>query len=529
MRRSNGQDSIATTAPRHTLNEGRIARNVLANWAGHAVAIAAGFIIPRVIDNHLGQEHLGIWDLSWSLVHALPLLLCGTGTAVNRFVARQRAADDRVGLNQTISACLAVFTIAALLAMVVALILAQCVTYLLPNSSAALVTAAQWTVLLLGATVAFQMIVGVYNGVITGLQRYETVTLIESGGRIAGIAAIVITLVSGGGLIALCTVVLVRELVVGLFKYIAAHRLCPHLAPAPRHLQWSTVKTVLVFGGKSYLAVIGEVILLQGNRIILLGFLGPAALAIFSRPMGLVRSMHQMVFHFSRVMTPVASEVQVRGTPADLADLLTRANRLALLIALPPAAILAIYGGPILRVWMGTGYAVGSVLAILALGQLASSIQLSAYYILVGMGRHGVAALAAWSAAVASVILTTLLIGVFQWGLYGAAVGIALPLLIVNTLIMPMYLLRVLKLPLGRYVRSFVDGCIPALPFIVTLAMTRWLMPGNDAFSLLGGVGVGLAILLVTYVIAVPEIRQLIGRKALRRARQPEAPGCNLP
>jgi len=38
----------------------RMFRNVIASWAGHLVFIIAGFVMPRQIDQTIGQVGLGI-------------------------------------------------------------------------------------------------------------------------------------------------------------------------------------------------------------------------------------------------------------------------------------------------------------------------------------------------------------------------------------------------------------------------------------------------------------------------------------
>ena len=62
----------------------RMAWNVMASWAGHAVFIVAGFIMPRFIDRTIGQEALGIWDFAWSVVSYFGLAEIGVGASVGR-------------------------------------------------------------------------------------------------------------------------------------------------------------------------------------------------------------------------------------------------------------------------------------------------------------------------------------------------------------------------------------------------------------------------------------------------------------
>ncbi|MFN2187883.1 MAG: transporter, partial [Candidatus Promineifilaceae bacterium] len=81
----------------------RIVKNVFTSWGSHLILIVIGFIMPRMINDHLGQVSLGIWDLSWSFVNYLTLAGFGVGSSVNRYVAKYRSLNDYVSLNKALS------------------------------------------------------------------------------------------------------------------------------------------------------------------------------------------------------------------------------------------------------------------------------------------------------------------------------------------------------------------------------------------------------------------------------------------
>lgn len=89
----------------------RMVSNVIFSWGAHSVFIIAGFIMPRMIDRRLGQELLGIWDFSWSLVSYFQLVQAGIASSVNRYVARYRAAGDMLGVNRVVSSATCILCI----------------------------------------------------------------------------------------------------------------------------------------------------------------------------------------------------------------------------------------------------------------------------------------------------------------------------------------------------------------------------------------------------------------------------------
>ena len=69
----------------------QLVRNVFVSWLSQLVFIAAGFVMPRLIDHRLGQEMLGLWDLGWTIVAYFGLVQMGVVGSVNRYVAMHRA------------------------------------------------------------------------------------------------------------------------------------------------------------------------------------------------------------------------------------------------------------------------------------------------------------------------------------------------------------------------------------------------------------------------------------------------------
>lgn len=91
----------------------RLPRNVLWSWLGHGVFIIFGFIVPRLIDQTLGREALGVWDFGWALVSYFALVQAGVVSSVNRYVSRYRATGDQQGINRAVSSVAVVLALMA--------------------------------------------------------------------------------------------------------------------------------------------------------------------------------------------------------------------------------------------------------------------------------------------------------------------------------------------------------------------------------------------------------------------------------
>ena len=478
----------------------RLVSNVLFSWAGHLVFIIAGFIMPRMIDRRLGQDLLGVWDFAWSLVSYFGLVQAGIGSGVNRYVARYRAAGDTSGLNRLVSSASSVLSLAGLL--VLGLTIAG--SLLLPRLFGARLDHnafdAQWVVLFLGASLSIEMALGAFSGVLTGCHRWELHNIIKSGWYAATVVGMIVALLAGAGLRSLAVITFVGTAFDAATHVVLAHRVCEGLRLRLSLVGWETIKQLFVFGGKTLIPSVSNLLLNQTTSILIVAYLGPAALALYSRPRSLVHHINTLVNKMAFVLIPTTSSLQSMGNVKEIRELLITSVRYSLYLVLPMVLVLVIFGGPILQLWMGPHYANGLLPAILAIGYLAAMTQTPVLMILGGMNAHGRAGIAQLVASLCSVGLTVLALGYMRWGIVGAAVAVTLPLTAVNVLYLPQLICRRVGLNVWRYFRSIVS--VPAilmLPFAVCLLIARLVLNPEPLKALALGAGVGGIILAVLY------------------------------
>lgn len=477
-----------------------VARNVASNWAAQVVFMLAGFVLPRMIGDRAGAEILGLWDFGWSLVSYSLFLSMDIGGAVNRYVARYRARSDWDSLNVAVNSCLAILSVSFAAALAAALCFAALVPVLLPSVPAATLTEARWMVLILGINAAIQLPLSILNGVLNGCERFDLRNAVRISVRVAEVAAMIAVLLLGYRLAALACVVLAGTLVREALNYVVAKRVCPQFRIAPRLSSWPVVREMLSFGGKSALQTISRSGMYQTSGILVAYFLGPAALAVYARQRALVLHASRFLNQYAYVFIPASSVLHASGNDDELRALFLKSTKHALYIALPIVALLAIMGGPLVRLWMGAEYQAPVVLAVLAIGHLLPLAQRPAFCILIGMHRHGIPAVAEALAAAASIGLGILFIGMFGWGLLGAALAIALPVTIGGGVAVLVSACRVFKVPIADYTRRLVPGPVAAVvPFALALAAARWFCEGTPLVGLAIGLGGGGLLLAGVY------------------------------
>jgi len=478
----------------------RLARNVLWSWAGHFVFVAAGFIMPRIIDDHLGKASLGVWDFAWSLTAYFGLVQMGIGSSVNRYVARQRALRDSLGLNRTVNSALLLLCAAALMVVVLTSVAGWYVPSLFGGRLGQYVDVARWLVILLGLTLAVQIVSSTFVGVITGCHRWDVHNFVQAGFQALTVVAMLVVLLSGGGLVSLAVVVLLVTTLTASGRFLAARYVCPQMRISPRYAHLESALALVGFGGKTFLNNIARMLFYQSSSLLVIAYLDPAFLAVYARAGGLVRHSRTFINKFAFVFTPTASSIHAEGQLRELQSLAIKSARYAAYIALPVVLFLSIFGNEVLTLWMGPDYRAGSVLAVLALGHLLPMTQQPTWSILMGMNAHGTPAVVNLVSAVFSIVLGVLVVGVLKMGLMGAAVALTVPILLSSGIYLPLFACRRLQLSPLRYAVLVWKGPLAcAAVYLACILASRVLLAGRPLTSMLSAFASGAAVLGVLY------------------------------
>lgn len=474
--------------------------NVLASWAGHFVFIIAGFIMPRLIDRNIGHESLGVWDFAWSLVAYFGLAQSGLVSSVNRYVAKYRAAGDTAGINCVVSSATCVLSVLAVAVFALTVVVTIAVPSLLSSRLGEHMVDAQWVIFLLGVSLTIQMVLSGFGGVVTGCHRWDLHNAIHAGGYAVTVAGMISVIMLGGGLRGLALVTLCGDAMGRVVRTWFAYRVCPNLHVGVRYANWSTIRRLGVFGGKTLIPHVGSLLMLQTIAVLIVVYLGPGALALYARPRALIRHATSLVEKFAHVLTPTASSLQAMHDQQALSRLLIRATQISMCITLPLTLIFLLMGDYILLLWMGPAYQQHLVLAILAVGYFAWIIQLPVRDFLVGLNAHGRPGLANFFAGVCAAGMAFVTLGPLRWGLPGAALAVAIPLTIVNGVYVPIYVCRRLKISVWRY--AYESARVPAfcsVPFALCLFGARMVFVDRPLAALIAGCVTGGCVLFLLY------------------------------
>jgi O-antigen/teichoic acid export membrane protein len=478
----------------------RMLRNVFTSWGAHLVFVVAGFVLPRVIDRSLGQEALGIWDFAWSITVYLLLTQLGIGSAVNRHVAMYRATDDYARLNGAVSSVMCIQLIAALVALVIVLAVAWFLPTLFAERLGPLADEAQWVVLFLGLSMVLHIACDSFTGVITGCHRWDIHNGLNASVYGLTVVAMIIALVGGSGLATVAGLTLLIRAVGEAVRVFVSRRVCPDLRIRWRYVNGPQMREMLAFGSKNLIGEISALFLYQTTSLLIVSYLGAAALALYARPRALVHHCSIFVEKFASVLTPTVGSLHAGGKEETLRQFFLQATEAGMCLALPLVVVLSVLGGTLLQLWMGPQYANAQLLAVLAIGNLMSMNLSAIWTILRGLGKHGRVAVVRLIASFVAACLTFVVLRYCEQGLVVVALAGLIPTALVDGIYAPVYACRQLGVSLRDYAwRTWVRPLLYVTPFAACLLGSRMLGADAPLSALLASIILGTVVLGCTY------------------------------
>jgi O-antigen/teichoic acid export membrane protein len=473
----------------------RIGRNVLTSWMSHAVFVVFGFVMPRVVDEKLGQELLGVWDFGWSIVSYLGLAMVGIGSSVNRYVARYRASGNDVELSETVSSVLALQVLIASAVAVATLLLAIFLPDLLSDKLGPHADVAGLMLLFLGWALAVQMAFDVYRGILTGCHEWSAYNALNARGYAASATAMLSVLLLGGGLPGMAITYFIFTCGIEVLRRRLALKSCPNVSFRLAHVNGGDMRKVFRFGLKTILIFLPRIIAQQTIMLLVVVKLGPAMLAVLARPIALVVHVVTLVNKFGYVLTPTAGSLQGARRDEELRSFSIHAMRAGWILSMLPLTFLLVLGDRVVELWMGNGYADHALIAILAAGSILPAAQSATLNIMAGLNQHGKIAKVNLYVSTLLVLIGFGIVSATGWTLTAAAWLIVLPSNFGLGLVATVVSCRVLHISPMEYLGGVIrDPLVLGLACGAALWLVRTYGPTGPAVSLLIGAACQAAI-----------------------------------
>jgi O-antigen/teichoic acid export membrane protein len=473
-------------------------KNVGSSWFALGVNILVGIFISPYIIHHLGDDAFGLWFLVFSITGYYGLFDLGIRSSIVRYVATYSATQNQEELNRLISTALFTYSGIGALAILFTVAGSFFVDSIFHISPQFLHTA-RWLFLIVGSAVSLGFPLGVFGGVLEGLQRFYLLNFTSIGATVLRAVSIVIAVRHGYGLLVVALITVSMPLISGLVNATAVLSLLP-LRLQLNNVSRESLRRIATYSSSTFIIIVAARLRFKTDAMVIGKFISAAAITYFVIGSRLVDYGGEVVSGLAQVFVPMSSKSDATGDLGGLRRILVAGNRACALIIFPIAAILIILGKSIIEAWVGARYVPISypVLLVLVIPSTLMLAQSASGRVLFGMAKHKSLAIVTLMEGSANLFLSIFLVRHF--GILGDAAGTAIPLACTTMLFLPRHLCRVLKLRVGIYLReAFLLPLMLCVPLVaVLLLMRHWFVAHNYiqlAIQLLAGslvYGVGL-------------------------------------
>ena len=349
----------------------------------------------------LGAERFGQWALLSATISFGAILSIGTGAATVRQVALRLARDDGAGVRLVVRSALGLSIAGGLVAAaVVAAVFGLGGSALLGKMAGGATLA---TGLTAAAIVAIEQLENVFTAALRGGERFRIIARIEMIVRTCQVVAAVGAVWAFGTLGALFTALIVTAAGRLVVKALVVTRWLDLDVARPSLALWRSVIGDARWG---WLQGIGGMVFGLADRFIVGGVLGAAALAHYSVASQVAQPLHALAAAGTSVIFPKISAALARGDETRLKSLLSGALALLLIGTTLIAGTVWWFRLELLTLWLGSGPAAASApaLGMLIWAYWLLALAVLPHYVLLGMGRMRLVALANLAAGIVTVI-----------------------------------------------------------------------------------------------------------------------------
>jgi O-antigen/teichoic acid export membrane protein len=497
-----------------------VLRNLAGNYLVYAASIVVGLALTPIVIRELGKTAFGVWAFIASVAVFLRVLDLGLGPTLVRHSAyyRGRRELDRVG--ELASSGLLLYAVIDAVVIGAGVVFAWVVPSLV-DAPESLVHDARVAALVVVATLALELPLGVFGSLMKGQQRYDLVNLGALVSLATYAALVVGVLTARPSVVTLALITLAVTLVRVATPALLVRRELPALRLSRRLVSRARVRELLSFSGYAFVSHIAAKIVFSADAILIGIFLGARAVALYAVASRLFALGSGVAGTGSDLLLPAYAEAEGRADERRQAGYLLGGLRASTAAAVLVGAPLLLLPGWVLAAWLGGGFEESETTLMLLAATLlfVQPTAVMSQYLLgrgrprplaavqIAFGLVNVAVTAAalavvgtiWSAALATLVLE------------GVAAVVALPLLI-----------RASGVPYAAVAGAWtrvIAAAVPAAAVTLVPAVVLWRSSDSLVGLLAVGVGWGVAFALSAWQVALGEPERRLVRRGVRRAR----------
>jgi O-antigen/teichoic acid export membrane protein len=427
---------------------GSISRSVL---IGSQVVI--GFFMMPFLLSHLGDRWYGIWTVLSALLAYFYLMDVGLGYAVQLYCARYIAQKEYHRANVVINTALVLYSGIAAIILLITVALALSVDQFIGSGQE--VNLVALTLLILGINVAIEFPILAFTGIIGAYSRFDLLSYSRLGMLALTTGLTVYFVGKGHGILAMSLIALVCGAISNVSFMLISRYCFRELKVSLKLFEKSQIRELANYSFWSLLNSVGTLIKFKLQPMVIAFFAGPVMVTHYVVGSRLADYFRDLLFQATNLTMPMLARYHVLAQTDEIREKLRFLSKVNTMLAVFGGGMIIILGAPFIDRWLGSGFPDAyPVLVVLVVAMVVEVMIDPARTTMTAMGKMRFVGVLEMIEAVFNVALTVVLV---QWhGIFGAALGVAIPLLALKLLVVPTVLCRQLHMSSALLYRSML-------------------------------------------------------------------------
>jgi len=422
-------------------------RNLSFNWGGQVATLLVMFFLSPYIVGKLDAVTYGIWSLLNVLTGYMGIFDLGVRTSVGRHVALYLGKKDERGVDETIRAGFAFFSMAGGLILLAGIFLGWLFPEMFKGVGPEHYDTVRVLLPLMVVNIWLSAIAAIYSSVLAAHDRFDVARGVDMVVLLVRTIGTIYVLEMGWGLCGLVFAIIAGNVCAVIGNRIYAGKVHKGLKTFPFLYSKERLKELFSYGIAAFISNVALKIIGQSDLIIVGIFLSVAAVREYSVGAMIVYYSASSVAIIGTTFFPTIQRTVSGGSLGEVRHLFYRQMRITLCFGLLVYVGFVIYSQPFINLWMfqdnfdhhAVAGAAG-VMTVLALSKFPTLFIAPCINVLSALGYVGFTARLTMLEAVANLIFSILFVKFFNLGIIGVAAGTLVARLFVSTFVVPYYL-----------------------------------------------------------------------------------------
>jgi len=432
-----------------------IVKNLLSNYLLSSFGMALGFLLVPFLIGKLGKEAFGLIVLAEATMVFFEIVTASVRVALSRHSTFSLSQGKNDEFLEYLSTGRAILLISAVVVFTVGTFISYRFTHLFTVPPEYFFQSRLLFFLItLSATISIPNIV--YWSVLYAKQRFDLINLSSSTGLVVRALSLFIyyslapkkyAYLAVYGLIYFAMTLMQNSMI-----YFFQKKMMAGVRISIKHFRQSKIRSILSFSVHTAMARASTALYQDTATIIINIFWGPAFNTLYAIGMKIPTALNRVFVEPSWALTPTFTDLAARNDHERFETLFFMYSKTLAIVVFPLFFTLIFFSGPIIKLWVGPGYATAAVILSVSMGQALISVPFSlTWSVFNAYGKVKIPSLISLLMGIMNLGLCLWLGVVLNMKLYGILLAFVIAGTVSGEIIFPAYACRMAGFSLKRY------------------------------------------------------------------------------